>query len=319
MVSTNGKALQCCYLTKDPVPFAPGNSTLYVRNDVKTTCMFGYDPSTGCKQCLQGYRVSANYTTNFSVSLKFLEFNLNFVGRLCSEITGTNYTVLLFFSFSGFLSLKIKCMTDQVNAQYISMKSIEVWQFISNYKFCTKGTVSGGEIRTGGLDVTGAINRDSGTWKLTRNSVIVRPKLVNNGMANLTVTWPWCFSGIQPRLCWARLFRDYWYELHIVSGTCSWSIKFMAKRFFSVGTVVLRFLEPGNWVEAMYLWLKEPSPRMKAESFQTKVRGCQILTWQSSLWCLRPRFFNAHCLSPSNYLLLEVWVGSHPDLEVWVG
>ena len=70
----------------DPVGVAHGNKTMYVKHDVKTACMFGYDESTGCQQCLQRYKVT-HTVQNFEY-----EFNLNFDGRLCSVITGMNRT-----------------------------------------------------------------------------------------------------------------------------------------------------------------------------------------------------------------------------------
>ena len=92
LVDKNGLTFRCCYLTNNPVTVAHGNKTLYVRNDVKTTCMFGYNESTECKQCLQSYRVSAEYNRDKD-NYMYLEFNLNFHGGQCSEITGIDTVV----------------------------------------------------------------------------------------------------------------------------------------------------------------------------------------------------------------------------------
>ena len=81
-VNTSGLTSDCCFLKHDPIGVAPGNNTVYVRRDVMTTCMFGYKESTGCKQCLQGHRGKFSFE-NFEY-----EFNLNFHGPLCSQITG---------------------------------------------------------------------------------------------------------------------------------------------------------------------------------------------------------------------------------------
>ena len=100
LADTKGLTSHCCFLTQDPVGVARGNNTLYVRHDVITICLFGYDPSTGCQQCLQDYWVSAEYLAliedaNGHVRAQDygppLEFNLSFGGPDCSEITGTNH------------------------------------------------------------------------------------------------------------------------------------------------------------------------------------------------------------------------------------
>ena len=80
--NSRGLTYQCCFLTHDPIGVAPGNNMLYVRHDVITTCMFGYNESTGCEQCLQGHRGT------FSFENLEYEFNLNFNGPFCSQMTG---------------------------------------------------------------------------------------------------------------------------------------------------------------------------------------------------------------------------------------
>ena len=81
-VNTSGLTSRCCFLTEDPVPVAPGNNMLYIRRGVMTVFMFGYNESTGCELCLHGHRGKFSFE-NFEY-----EFNLNFHGPLCSQITG---------------------------------------------------------------------------------------------------------------------------------------------------------------------------------------------------------------------------------------
>ena len=97
LAGTTELTSQCCYLIQNPVIVARGNSTLYVRHDVTTVCVFGYDPNTGCQRCLQDYRLSAEYMLVIQDVHgdhdQFLEFNLNFGGPDCSEIMGINYVL----------------------------------------------------------------------------------------------------------------------------------------------------------------------------------------------------------------------------------
>ena len=61
--------------------------------------MFGYSGGVGCKQCLHGYTVKAEYIVKKvegDDSVTSLEFSLNFGGRLCSDLTGTNFIVDLY-------------------------------------------------------------------------------------------------------------------------------------------------------------------------------------------------------------------------------
>ena len=93
LVNTTGPTSRCCYLTQNPVGVAHGDNILYMKRDVTTTCMFGYKLAIKCEDCLQGYSVVKEY--NSGETSKSIKLNLNFSGRLCSDITGIHFTVVL--------------------------------------------------------------------------------------------------------------------------------------------------------------------------------------------------------------------------------
>ena len=88
----------CCFFTTNPIGVKSGSNVLIHKPEVKTRCLFGFDPETSCAQCLssrQYHVIELAYVSNgFSYTVTGVFLNIVLSGDLCAQIGGTCYGLL---------------------------------------------------------------------------------------------------------------------------------------------------------------------------------------------------------------------------------
>ena len=128
----------CCYLTENPIGVIPGNNMLYHKPHVRMECMFGFDPASGCTDCIANKFWVGSYKKASDHSGPWwgdTDFQLTFTGHRCTEFQGLYrfYTIIFMLLYNG---IKDVAFFTLANPQDIHRSSFLICQWLfSRYWF----------------------------------------------------------------------------------------------------------------------------------------------------------------------------------------